>query len=491
MTLQELSDELGKPAHTLANTLRQVGLADCLLSEYEQLNSIQEKRLRQGRSSCHQDIKGTSETGPKPLSIASLASKHGRGIADMINIVKMSKLLPDVTLTEATILPKEVWEKLEVKLSDNRIRLRNLAKELGIEVSVLAQAAYEVGLVDSLNWNQKLDKETEERIRKALDKSRPSVNDSGEEGKSQELDEEIDNSPIGSEDEAENDANASASMTDDTTEGSEYTVFDEAWEHYSERDPDEQVELNTDSAVSGHTISTIAKELGIAEKRVVNILRNAFYYDTPIGPDTPVSDEIANWIFEFRDTYACNTQAQTFANLLLRDKEEAWNNPVIEKKLTNYAPGSILEGVVYQIDYTDRLIKVQFEEQSHEEWGFWSNKTVVDRPARKGTVSFDEWDWELDSSHRIFPKIGSRYKFRILRDDYGEDLKLSRRQVLEPEEPHDGEGQIISHNLDNHLVIVRHSNGSYGFVAYKDLIPFDIKDGEKVSLTLVKKFLST
>ena len=486
MTLQELSDELGKPAHVLANTLRQVELADRLLSEYEQLSIIQETRLRQGKSSYRHNTHSASEAQPKPLSIATLASKHGRGIADMINIVKTSKLLPDVTLNSATILPKEVWEKLEARLSDNRIRLRNLAKELRLEVSLLAQIAYDAGLIDSINWNQKLDIETEGRIRKAFEKSRPSVSDSGKERESQELNEEIDNLPIESDE--EDDAIASASVTDETTECSEYLGLDEAWENYSEEDPDEHEELNTYSAGSGHTISTIAKELGVAEKRVVNILRNAFYYDTPIGSDTSVSDKIANWIFEFRDTYACSTQAQTFANLLLRDKEDAWNNPVIEKKLTNYTPGSNIEGEVYQIDHTEKLIKVQFEEQSHEEWGFWSSTTVVDRPSRKGTVSFDEWDWELDSSFRIFPKIGSRYKFRILGYDYGEDLKLSRRQVKEPEEPHDGEGQIVSHNLDNHLVIVRHSNGSYGFVAYKDLIPFDIKDGENVSLTLVKKF---
>ena len=181
MTLQELSNELGKPAHVLANTLRQVGLADRLLSEYEQLNTIQETRLRQGKSSCRPSAKRASETVPNPMSIASLASKHGRDIADMINIVKMSRLLPNVILTEATILPKEVWEKLEARLSDNRIRLRNLAKELGLEVSLLAQAAYETGLVDSLNWNQKLDKETEEKIRKALDKSGSTANVSEEE----------------------------------------------------------------------------------------------------------------------------------------------------------------------------------------------------------------------------------------------------------------------------------------------------------------------
>lgn len=486
MTLQELSEELGKPTHVLANTLRQVGLADRLLSEYEQLNTIQETRLRQGKSSCRSSAKMASETVPNSLSIASLASKHGRDIADMINIVKMSKLLSDVTLTGATILPKEVWEKLEARLSDNRIRLRNLAKELGIEVSLLAQAAYETGLVDSLNWNQKLDKETEEKIRKALDKSGSTDIESEEERELRELNEYIDaldNPPIDSYEEDDDTIG-----TDDTSEVFEYPDFNEVWENYYDEDSEGQEGSDDDSDSSGYTLSTIAKELGIAEERVVNILRNEFDYEASTSTDASVSDEIANSVFEFHDMYSCNTQAQTFANLLLRDKEKSWNNPVIEKKLTNYAPGSILEGVVYQIDYVAKLIKVQFEEQSHEEWGFWSNKTVIDRPARKGTVSFDEWDWELDSSFSTFPKVGSRYKFLILRYDYGEDLRLSKRQVIEPTEPQDGEGQIISHNIDNHLVIVRHSNGSYGFVAYKDLVPFDIEDGEMISLKLVKKF---
>ena len=73
MTLQELSEELGKPTHVLANTLRQVGLADRLLSEYEQLNTIQETRLRQGKSTYRHKAQSASEAEPEPLSIASLA----------------------------------------------------------------------------------------------------------------------------------------------------------------------------------------------------------------------------------------------------------------------------------------------------------------------------------------------------------------------------------------------------------------------------------
>ena len=51
MTLKELSIELGKPTHVLANTLRQVGLADVLLAENVILNGDQINRLRVLKSS--------------------------------------------------------------------------------------------------------------------------------------------------------------------------------------------------------------------------------------------------------------------------------------------------------------------------------------------------------------------------------------------------------------------------------------------------------
>lgn len=66
MTLQELSIELGKPTHVLANTLRQVGLADRLLADDEQLNTSQITRLRNGGKTIKQKQTTVSSPAPTP-----------------------------------------------------------------------------------------------------------------------------------------------------------------------------------------------------------------------------------------------------------------------------------------------------------------------------------------------------------------------------------------------------------------------------------------
>lgn len=50
MTLGQLAQELEKSANSLANTLRQVGLADRLLHESNIITRDQETRLRNGNS---------------------------------------------------------------------------------------------------------------------------------------------------------------------------------------------------------------------------------------------------------------------------------------------------------------------------------------------------------------------------------------------------------------------------------------------------------
>ena len=50
MTLGQLAQELGKSVNSLANTLRQVGLADRLLYESDIITRDQETRLRNGNS---------------------------------------------------------------------------------------------------------------------------------------------------------------------------------------------------------------------------------------------------------------------------------------------------------------------------------------------------------------------------------------------------------------------------------------------------------
>ncbi len=236
-----------------------------------------------------------------------------------------------------------------------------------------------------------------------------------------------------------------------------------------------------------HTVSTLSIKIGIAEGRIINILKYAYKLEGALKTDTPIPEAIANAIIKYYDIQNNNSQAQSFANFYLKDKEKTWNNPVIETKQSNYTPGTISEGEVYQIDNERKLIKVKFKEINHKE-GFFSTKIVIDRPSRKGIVSFDEWDWELIYKLDNLPKIGSRHDFIILQNNTNNDLILSRRQTIDPPDPQYGIGRIVCHHNDKQFVCVRTTNGGYGFIAYKDLIPFDIKDGERVHLQLIKKF---
>lgn len=119
-----------------------------------------------------------------------------------------------------------------------------------------------------------------------------------------------------------------------------------------------------------HTVSTLSIKLAIAEGRIMNILKYAYKLEGVLKTDSPIPEQIANAIIEYYDIQDNNSQAQSFANFYLKDKEKTWNNPVIEKKQSNYTPGTTLEGEVYQIDYERKVIKVKFKDIYHKE-GFF------------------------------------------------------------------------------------------------------------------------
>jgi len=346
MTLKELSIELGKPAHVLANTLRQVGLTNILLSEQAELNPAQVRRLRYGK------------TGPKPNN-NTIESVDDRELQEL----------------------NEYIDELE----------------------------------------------------------HPEMN-------------------IDSED--------SDYMSDDAEDVAE-----------------------ADSSATGYTVFELAAELNIAEERVINILRHVVGIRGELDYDTPISDTTADLIVRYYEAQNKNNHAQSFVNIYLKDKENVWDNPVVEQKRSDgYAPGEIIEGSVYDIDHSQKLIKVHFTKLTHEEWGFWSNQIIVDRLPRNGTVSFDEWDWELEKNYTNLPETGSCHSFLILQNNDGEDLTLSKRQTCKSPMPREDTGFVVRHHIDEQLVCVRLSNGAYGFISYKDLSPYDVEDGDTVLLKPVKKF---
>lgn len=445
----------------LANTLRQVGLADRLLADDEQLNTSQITRLRNGGKTIKQ--KQTTVSSPAPYSIAALAVKHGRGLADMVNIVKMSKLVTDSNLAGDTMLSQEIWDKLEERLNDKRIRIRVLATELGIDASKLTEILFEAQYISSMNWNQKLDKHIEDKIRKALNEYESNG--------------------------GENDSEKSCQYLKDIIDEEIFPKIDiEPLDMSFDEEEEGKNEWVDKDDVRSYTISSLSMELGIAEGRVINILRQAYNIEDALSSVSPISSDVADEIISYYDFLLHRKQAQSFANCYLRERETIWNNPVVFKTSSDYAPGTSVEGKVSQVDYSQRLILVEFEEISRSPYPFiFIFGTKSTRTTKRGSVTFDEWDWELEMS-RNMPQAGNKYKFLILRNNPGEDLILSRRQILTPPEPKDGVGRVICHNSEGRFLYVRHDNGSYGFIDYIDLPSFNVEDGEIVQLKLVKKF---
>lgn len=455
MTLKELSIELGKPTHVLANTLRQVGLADYHLADDEQLNAVQIGRLRNGRAPVKD--KPAQKIESVPYSIAALATKYDRGLADMVNIVKMSKLMPEISLGGDTVLTKEVYDELERRLSDKRIRLRALAAEMGIEPSKLTDILFEAQLINSLNWNQRLDKELEDKIRNILKDQKDS------ESEFLHLKKTI---------EAEIFSKEYMESLD--------MPFNEA--SMDEKAEDDEEESESQDEIESYTVSSLSLKIGIAEGRVINILRDAYCIEGVLSSGSAISNDIADEIILYHNLSSRQNQAQLFANCYLRERETIWNNPVVPKSTSIYTPGTTINGKVARVDVTQRLIFVECEENSPSLFLWLAKKT-----SRRGILTFDEWDWELEMS-RNMPQVGREYTFLILQNNPDEDLILSRRQILTPPEPRDGTGIVICHNPEGAFVYVRHENGSYGFISYLDLPTLNVEDGATVQLKLARNF---
>ena len=104
-------------------------------------------------------------------SIKEIAASNVRDIAEVLNIVKMSKIVenaplhPDFVLDPDFILDNEQTERLEKILADRRLRLSKLAKQLDMSPQSLLEIALQNGVTENSNWNQKLDPEQEAKLR--------------------------------------------------------------------------------------------------------------------------------------------------------------------------------------------------------------------------------------------------------------------------------------------------------------------------------------
>lgn len=332
--------------------------------------------------------------------------------------------------------------------------LRELSKELGVDASQLASAAYIHELIKSENWNQELEKGTESIIRAVIEKIK--------------------------------------SRLDETKINGDLWEFPE-WEEYlrsyafEAEEAEEEVDDENDMCVQddetdspNHTVASLALALDIAEGRVINILRNCYEFSCDLASDSPIADSITSEILDYYDYNSTDSVPQSFVNHL----ESTWNNRVVYRDTANYKPGTVIEGEIMFVNPPKRIIRVKFNEQSSHSF-FWG--TRITRPRRFGTVSFEEWDWELDDSFKKLPEIGQSYTFLILANP-GEDLTLSRRQLIPPPVPLGKEGVVISHHPEDKFICIRQPNGAYGFVKYRDLMPFDVADKETVQVKRVDTF---
>lgn len=427
MTLKELSIELGKPTHVLANTLRQVGLADSLLADNDTLNDPQIHRLRLPKKQTQADTSRTAKGACcTDGSIGALAEKLARPIADMLNIVKMSHLADDKDLAPETILERDVIEKITDNLLKRGIRIYKLADELGLDRKELAEKLCEMGIVSNANWKQKLDDEIAQMIRERIlnhNRQDKTVN-----GKIQEL-----NDP---QDEID----------------------------YPETEDSDELDSETDSDYGIGDYGSLADMIGVPFDRLKHILNN-FNFASDFDKDTQADDFI--WDRLKSDYEVLNSTRyceNVFEEIYLKPKFDKWAAATVENRNTMFlTPGTIVSGTVTNIDNVRRVVTVNLKYEPISLFWFGGTKYA------DVEVSFDEWDWEIgDDFIPTKAKIGDTERFFIL----SHPIKLSRRLAMSSPEPKSTAepAKLVGDFPDYKLKVYRSNSGVYGYITYLDTL---------------------
>lgn len=334
MTLGQLAQELGKSANSLANTLRQVGLADRLLRESDIINRGQETRLRKGSSKKQYNCVSSQSSGNTTYptnSIGAWSRKLNRQIADVINIVKMNRLTEGIDITEFTVLNEKAWKNLEVKLNDSRIRIRKLATSLEVDKKTLVDKLFELGLIDSTNWNQKIDTSLEEWLRsilsKAVDKEKTltelNVADLKKNNRSEELSSQLWNS--------EPDEHPKESwLGPEAGVNVEKTLI--AIDYKLEDGNIESEESDNDDSMdsSNFTLKKLSYKLGISSVRVRHILLSLFPQLSNLEDDTCIDDKISERLILVYENMVDNNVLTVFENEYLESVMQRWQSRIGE-----------------------------------------------------------------------------------------------------------------------------------------------------------------
>lgn len=481
MTLGQLAQELEKSANSLANTLRQVGLADRLLHESNIITRDQETRLRNGNSKKIYNRVSSQPSGNTvyPVnSIGAWSKKLNRQLADMINIVKMNHLMEGIDITEFTVLDEEVWKKLEIKLNDSRIRIHKLAVSLEVDKKTLADKLFELGLIDTPNWNQRIDAPLEEWLRsvlsKAVDKEKTLTelnaadlkkNNSAGELSSQLWNSEQNGHPEENWLEPEADINVENTLVD----------FDNKLEDSDIESEDSDSDDSTGS--SNFTLKKLSHKLGISSVRVRHILLSLFpqLSNAFLEDDTYIDDEISERLIFVYENMADDNVLKVFENEFLGDITQKWQSHTV--LLNNVSgtcrPGSIKEGEVVDFDDDNRFVTIKFI--GARAWLF--NRPFEGSAPQIGKVPYDEWDWEVFGERPFGVKVGQTFNFLILSNNGS--IVASRRQLTDSPVPKETDSAlIIKRDPEKHFVVIRTSDGIIGYIPYVSLLLSKI--GEEV-----------
>jgi ribosomal protein S1 len=481
MTLGQLAQELGKSANSLANTLRQVGLADRLLYESDIITRDQETRLRNGNSKKIYNRVSSQPSGNTAYptnSIGAWSKKLNRQLADVINIIKKNHLTEGIDITEFTVLDEEVWKKLEIKLNDPRIRIHKLAASLEVNKKVLAEKLFELGLIDTPNWNQRIDAPLEEWLRsvlsKAADKEKTLTelnaadfkkNNSAGELSSQLWNSEQDEHPEENWLEPEVDINVENTLVD----------FDNKLEDNDIESEDSDSDDSTGN--SNFTLKKLSHKLGISSVRVRHILLSLFpqLSNAFLEDDTYIDDEKSERLIFVYENMADDNVLKVFENEFLGDITQRWQSHTV--LLNNVSgtcrPGSIKEGEVVDFDDDNRFVTIKFTDT--RTWLF--NRPFEGSVPQIGKVPYDEWDWEVFGERPFGVKVGQTFSFLILSNNGG--IIASRRQITESPIPEKTDSAlIIKRYPEKHFAVIRTSRGAIGYISYASLILS--KTGESV-----------
>ncbi len=476
MTLGQLAQELGKSASSLANTLRQVGLADRLLRESDILTGEQEIRLRNGHSKKEYNRVSSQPSGNIDYptnSIGAWAKKLNRQLADLINIIKTKHLTESNDLTEFTVLDEEVWKKLEINLNDSRIRIHKLATSLEVDKKTLADKLFELGLIDSSNWNQRIDASLEEGLRsvlsKAVDKEKAlaelSASALRNENSAGKLDTPLSNSATDECLEENSPGFETETNVENTSVGFDNPSADQEVEAASsERD---------DTPRSPRfTLEKLSRKLGISSVRVRRILLILFpsLSDTSLEDNTVVDDEKAERLVFVYERMVDDHVLKDFKDVFLCQTIQKWQSYTICPNQVSgpCQPGSIVEGEVMGFDDDNHFVTIKISDTRSKWVSRIFNHRREGQVSKLGKVPYDEWDWEVVEPGPFGVKAGQTFKFLVLSDKGS--IVASRRQLIDQPSPKETDSAlIIQCDAEKRFVVIRTSNGIIGYIPYVSL----------------------